>query len=356
MGWLYVPESEASNSDSPSPSPDTALFVTSSGKPTLRRHSWRGWETRPWLRLLSGTILPPSTARRGVAEWISSLPVCPASPTPSPGSVEATRTSEPSGQPLSGSSRRCAPPWCSSRTSQRSFSFSDPSERLYRDWATGLRLEYSRRPRSGRPTGGSGCSSSQDEYPAPSACEYGTNQGEAKAWQTPTVADVEGGRMSRSGARSGELLLKGQAAHWPTATAQDAKSSGAAAYSTESGRHAGVTLTDATRAWSTPSATDHKGSTRPGQRKRQLSEAAECPSSHPAPEATGQASRPSSSRRSPTGPWPHDAFYQELAARLNPRFVEWLMGLPRGWTDFAPVGTESYLFRQRMHLLLLFGG
>jgi hypothetical protein len=26
-------------------------------------------------------------------------------------------------------------------------------------------------------------------------------------------------------------------------------------------------------------------------------------------------------------------------AKLNPRFVEWLMGLPLGWTDFAPVGT-----------------
>ena len=27
--------------------------------------------------------------------------------------------------------------------------------------------------------------------------------------------------------------------------------------------------------------------------------------------------------------------------RLNPRFVEWLMGLPPGWTDFAPLETES---------------
>ena len=26
--------------------------------------------------------------------------------------------------------------------------------------------------------------------------------------------------------------------------------------------------------------------------------------------------------------------------RLNPMFVEWLMGWPLGWTDYAPVGTE----------------
>jgi hypothetical protein len=27
--------------------------------------------------------------------------------------------------------------------------------------------------------------------------------------------------------------------------------------------------------------------------------------------------------------------------RLNPMFVEWLMGLPIGWTDFGPSGTPS---------------
>lgn len=32
-----------------------------------------------------------------------------------------------------------------------------------------------------------------------------------KLWQTPSVADTTGGRMTRSGDRSGEMLLKGQA-------------------------------------------------------------------------------------------------------------------------------------------------
>lgn len=36
---------------------------------------------------------------------------------------------------------------------------------------------------------------------------------------------------------------------WPTPTAQDSASSGAAGYSTDSGRHAGTTLTDAIREW-----------------------------------------------------------------------------------------------------------
>ena len=44
---------------------------------------------------------------------------------------------------------------------------------------------------------------------------------------------------------------------WPTATGADAKSSGAAAYSTESGRHSGTTLTDAARGWPTPRSGKH---------------------------------------------------------------------------------------------------
>ena len=47
---------------------------------------------------------------------------------------------------------------------------------------------------------------------------------------------------------------------WPTATAGDHKASGAAGYSTASGRHAGVTLTDAAvRLWPTARARDFKG-------------------------------------------------------------------------------------------------
>lgn len=43
-------------------------------------------------------------------------------------------------------------------------------------------------------------------------------------------------------------------------------------------------------------------------------------------------------------------------AKLNPAFVEWLMGLPPGWTAFAPVGMASYHWRRRMRFsLCVFG-
>ena len=86
MAWLYMPPEAlrgtetiacsgsrsapapaGSTSGSCSPVPDIALWVTSSGKPSPRPCSWRGWKTRPWIARLSGTTLPPSTAARGAA-------------------------------------------------------------------------------------------------------------------------------------------------------------------------------------------------------------------------------------------------------------------------------------------------
>ena len=39
----------------------------------------------------------------------------------------------------------------------------------------------------------------------------------------------------------------------------------------------------------------------------------------------------------------------QSAKRLNPRFVEWLMGFPTGWTDLQPLETASYLQWQQLH-------
>jgi len=181
---------------------------------------------------------------------------------------------------------------------------------------------------------------------------------------------------------------------WPTSTAQDSASSGSAAYGTEIGRHSGTTLTDAAGMWVTPVARDVKGAGasegmtrkdgktrldqlpnqaehqwptpragdgdkggpnsrdgsgsphlcseavmwktptanedaagRPGTQMQQQikQQAEEWAIGHQDPRATGPGSTPNS------GP-----------QRLNPLFVEWLMGLPRGWTAFEPSGMESF--------------
>jgi hypothetical protein len=51
----------------------------------------------------------------------------------------------------------------------------------------------------------------------------------------------------------------------------------------------------------------------------------------------------------------HDPTWRPLSAphaRLNPQFVEWLMGLPIGWTDSAHVATRSSHWRRRMRSVL----
>ncbi len=56
----------------------------------------------------------------------------------------------------------------------------------------------------------------------------------------------------------------------------------------------------------------------------------------------------------------HGSPQQSETKRLNPYFVEWLMGWPAGWTsptvqpDFAPEAMESYRLAQRAQLSCLF--
>jgi hypothetical protein len=100
-----------------------------------------------------------------------------------------------------------------------------------------------------------------------------------------------------------EALARREAsAFWPTPTATDAKASGSAGYSTASGRHAGVTLTDAAvRKWATPNARDEKGPSTRAER-------------HAGACLPGQVGN---------------------GGKLNPAWVESLMGFPPGWTDVS---------------------
>src|SRR3990167_3444031 len=74
------------------------------------------------------------------------------------------------------------------------------------------------------------------------------------SWHTPdTMPDAPNKGSNCKNIIAG-LGNQARQASWPTPTRQDAASSGAAGYSTESGRHTGTTLTDAARAasWPTP--------------------------------------------------------------------------------------------------------
>lgn len=148
----FAPVSAGSISDCTSPNPDTELCVMSSETVSLRPLSWRGWQTRPWHRLLSGTISNPSMAGSGAAAFISSLPAIPASPSRCRAAGKARMTRATCGRMSRGSRVRSRRNGCFSRTSPAILPLvSKTSPETFRQWATGLRrASYQRRKSAGR--------------------------------------------------------------------------------------------------------------------------------------------------------------------------------------------------------------
>jgi hypothetical protein len=181
-------------------------------------------------------------------------------------------------------------------------------------------------------------------WPTPRAEERGQHNSQdegvalSKAvqnWPTPTTMDAHRDGQSRA-EQSGQhaLSLHHAAKMWPTPTATGSKASGAN-YPSTATHQQGTTLTDAAvRQWATPTASENANRTT----KTRPSEA----DGHGATLA-GQANErlwaptPPHAPTQPPGP-PSRA----QGRTLNPRFVEWLMGWPIGWSDCGSAAMESY--------------
>ena len=244
-----------------------ALSCTWRGKHSPPRTWSRRLKRVSWLRRLSTAMPEPSQADDFVASWISSTAASLASLTPllEPNSARPTaeisgrRADEPSSSRAPGRSSSRTSPACSTPVAPSAYGVS--FDALASTW----RQDCSRRARLARPTSDSASSSSGWPTPfgqlhndgedpvsfharrallkekhgngngaglplavaaktwaTPVAADSGekvtlvSSQNrcllrEAAFWSTPAVADVEGGRKTRSGSRSGELLLNGQA-------------------------------------------------------------------------------------------------------------------------------------------------
>lgn len=159
-------------------------------------------------------------------------------------------------------------------------------------------------------------------------------------WSTPSVADVTGGRTSRSGDHKDEALLNGQAravsAQWMTPRVASGD------YTRDRGQAGSERPTlegQAKMAWPTPTSLSFGDSHQPGN-SRSYNQTMEAASSlrDRLTSPVGAVSSPD--RRS-----------------LNPLFVEWLMGWPPGWTlvawtDFGCSATALSRFKARMRCAL----
>lgn len=182
------------------PPSHTELFVTLSGRPTPRPSSWRGWRTRPWIRLLSGTKLKHSTAARGGALWISSLQDIPANPTQQPDCNAALMILGISGRKFTESSQKSPLPFCFSKTYLTICKLNFPtSSETWSHLVTELRRDCSLRQRSARRIGENGYS--------PSLFGPIPNQRAKKSnWATPTARDYKDGGTSLKNVRVNGLL------------------------------------------------------------------------------------------------------------------------------------------------------
>jgi hypothetical protein len=283
------------------------------------RHWSRAWQRVTFLKLLSGLTLPPSTVEAGAASWIASLRATRASPTASP-------ESEPAPPTIASLSTRC---FASSTKAGRFVSSaktslgtptgnSPPLSDHWKQWATALRQESSARPKLAPATAATDCSS----WPTPRTITGGPETAQRKQ---------ELGRLESGG---GDLQSAALAANWSTPRASDGEKGGP----NMSFGAGGTPLPTQAAAWPTPAARDGKGAnsaehvTTTGTGRRhlgQLPNFVEHCFSPPAP-ATQDGPKSSPVRRV-----------------LNPRFVEWLMGWPIGWTDCEPVATGSSAWLQR---------
>ncbi len=380
-----------SMSDSVKPS-IASLSLTWNGK-VMRPQTWqRGFKTKPWTRLLSSLMWSVSTQVRFMDAWTRYWRDSPAHQSVSLEPVKESKTNDgsalTSGEWLARREHGC---WAW-RTSLDLFPAETPSEASLPTWpkAGGMRsgVVYERRTwvpaivESGGSvwltpqTPGGGRSVSQEtveangmtpngkvtvglesqtrHWPTPHGFQAGNGPDgnefstEIRQWKTPRASDGEKGGPNQRGSK-GDLMLPSQAAQWGTPSAHERTldqrevdhgiqlANQASEWATPQahdiqvgnpnrvGRYGttagGRNLTDDAANWPTPRERDHKGEGYEDDLPSQASRQVQTPQ-------TGQpfsTSTRNSSRRT----------------RLNPNFVEWLMGWPIGWTAIESTDSDS---------------
>ena len=333
----FVPDMAALSLDSTECSEICArsLFVRS--KPSPARTWSQKWKRDSWTALLSGRILRPSHGPSFVTAWTSSLVATPANPSAQPESGLEQKTHDIFGP-----------------SSQAEFAFCDPSSAISRMWkdtlawdcakssetweqqVTRRRGEYSARVKSARLTSGSGSSS----WPSPIASEVrqgfqdrsrgmkGSQESLTtvvmKSWPTPDASNHRDGAVLRTDNNLEQGGFHGVSLHH----AMTKYGQAAPASSNTHGSRQGL--------WRTPSVAEEKNQNTSTQIYLQ-NQVGATPKQWPTPASAGVTGGPTrlaggAGNREKLAKMLPDAEARAMGCgKLNPRWVETLMGLPVGW-------------------------
>lgn len=291
-----------------------AQSVSSNGKLSPPQ-SWRlAWKRKRWLQHLSGATLEPSTASRGVESWILSLAATRVSHSQAQESDLVNMILDIYGPRSVESLRRSNLASCSSRMSQVISHWDLPTfSEIYKKWVSDIRRDCLQRRKSAR--------------------RIDASDSLFSAWPTVTAGCPEARVLTGEprGSRKNPTIMDA-VQNWPTPRVSCANGKWVA----KNGKDYGHLETTAEN-WPTPCQTDHKGSTKLGQRRGQLSEATEVnfQISHQDQKTSTHGEESSNTMKN-------------SRRRLNPIFTESMMGWPIGWTDFAPVEMALSLWSRRM--------
>ena len=345
----FVPDMEALSLDLSESSQICAqsLFVRSKHLPA--RTWFQKWKRDSWTRHLFGRILKPSLGEHFVTAWTSSLEVIRASHSAQPdlGEVKTTRDTYGLGSQMEFA--LCAQDSASLKTSKDISAWGCPtSSKTWSEWVTELRGEYFQRLKSAPLTSGNECSS----WPTATARDW--KDGSAEACRNVPVnwllgRFVHGHPAQANNSTSGSRLGLSEV-NWITPQAQEAGAKvetlftkdgkpaipGQRAYrKTPSGK---LVLQSQTinqqvqmveKQWATPTVaeTHNQASSSQIYLQNQVG-------------ATQKQWATPTARDHKSGRGQEEREYKELTpmvertqtGKLNPRWVETLMGLPVGWT------------------------